>query len=240
MQNKLDLHHIQRAIILSLATLSPQRFSQLQPPRIPNNTFSYHLKQLLQNGYIDQQDDGYVLTRKALKSIALVQQEAKKMHAPALLTIVYVTNDEGEVLLVNRNKKPFQGWYGLPGGHIHAGENPTEAATREVFEKVGLKTETTPTMVGWLDFQYREKETNDLFVHAYAVVFTYHVSGDASALTDNQTIYGQASWSLLGRQHILPEVHVVKEMVADATDGSLQHRSVVFSEPKQTPILDLT
>lgn len=236
MNRQFDLHHIQRGIILSLVAHSPLSFTKLQPPRLPNNTFSYHLKKLVDNGYIEHTKDGYIPTRKALKLVAVNADQKVRVASPAVITMFYVTNNEGEVLLLNRNIEPFQGWYGLPSGTIHLGESLDEAAARELYEKSGLIADDNLTMIGILDFQYREEDTDDLFAHALAFLYEYHYSGDKSLINDKSTRFGQLSWSKLGRQHILPEVFAVKEI---ADKGEFVKESIRFVEPARIPVLSL-
>ena len=236
MNQRSDLHHIQRGIILSLTTQSPLRFTDLRPPRIPNNTFSYHLKKLVDAGYVKSSDDstGYVLTRKALKLVGFTNTQAKRVATPALITILYITNSEGETLLLNRDMAPFRGWYGLPSGTIHLGETVDEAARRELSEKTGIS-ETVPIkQVGVLDFQYRKEDADDLFAHAVAMVYACRYRGDKDSLNDSTTRFGQLSWSKLGRRLIRPEVQAVKEM---AESGEFSTRSVSFVEPDGIPVL---
>lgn len=239
MNARADLHHIQRAIILSLAQKSPLRFSELQPPRIPNNTFSYHLKKLVENGYIESTKEGYTPTRKALKLLALDSQHDSHRSAPVIITMLYVTNDNGEVLLLNKNKKPFKGWYGLPSGTVHFGETLEEAAYRELLEKTTLTPDDGAALVpsGSLDFQYIQEETDDIFFHAIAFIYKFHISVDPKDLHDIVTNYGQLSWSKLGRNYILPEVYEVHEITKS---GTYQQKSVTFNEPSHSPILSLS
>lgn len=51
-----------------------------------------------------------------------------------------ITNDNGEVLLLNHVLRPFSGW-GLPGGFLGAGEQPEEAIRREIREETGIELE---------------------------------------------------------------------------------------------------
>ena len=44
----------------------------------------------------------------------------------------------GRVLLVQRNNEPHRGLWTLPAGFIDAGEDPARAAERECFEETGL------------------------------------------------------------------------------------------------------
>jgi ADP-ribose pyrophosphatase YjhB (NUDIX family) len=49
-----------------------------------------------------------------------------------------VTNTEGKVLLLDHVLRPGVGW-GIPGGFIDPGEQPSEAVSRELFEETGIK-----------------------------------------------------------------------------------------------------
>lgn len=49
-----------------------------------------------------------------------------------------VTNDAGEILLLDHLLRPKSGW-GLPGGFLNAGEQPKEAVRREIREETGLE-----------------------------------------------------------------------------------------------------
>lgn len=228
MNNDLSMHHIQRSIILSLARTSPLRFSDLQPPRIPNNTFTYHLKKLVDSGYVELTKSGYVPTRKALKLVAYGTTDDRRTRAPGTITMIYIQNEEGEVLLLNRNRKPFQGWYGVPGGWIHLGETADEAAQRELSEKTTLTPERGLEQAGVLDFRYVDPVTRDIFLHILGFVYTYKFTGDRKELSDKVTSYGQLSWSKFGRNTILPEVHAVKAIV---DEGKFTYRAATFIEP---------
>ncbi len=236
MNQRFDLHHIQRSIILSLTIHSPLRFTELRPPRIPNNTFSYHLKKLVSHGYLESSQDGYTLTRKALKLVGMTAGQSRRISTPSLITMLYVTNDNDETLLINRNLAPFQGWYGLPSGTVHLGENIDEAARRELMEKTGIQVDRPLDLIGVLDFQYQKEATNDLFAHAVALLYAFQYHGDTEIINDKSTKFGQLSWSKFGRQHILPEAFAVREI---ANSGVFTKQSVSFIEPANTPVLSL-
>jgi 8-oxo-dGTP diphosphatase len=56
---------------------------------------------------------------------------------PKLTTLVYcVENDQ--VLLAQRKKEPFIGYWIAPGGKIEPGESPYQCAVRELLEETGL------------------------------------------------------------------------------------------------------
>lgn len=222
-----DLHYIQKAIIASLAQTSPQRFSQLQLPEVPNNTFSYHLKKLLQSGYIELGKTGYVATRKALKTLQYDTPDNKRADAPVLISALYITNDSGQVLLLRRNNRPFIGWYSVPSGLIHQGEHLEESAQRELLEKTTI-TATALHFAGVLDFRYLEQQSKDLFIHSVAFVYTYHIPGGGEQFANIQTRHGTLQWSDLKDEKVLPEVHTISE-IARKREPTVE--SIDYDEP---------
>jgi 8-oxo-dGTP diphosphatase len=49
-----------------------------------------------------------------------------------------ITNESGEVLLLNHLLRPMSGW-GVPGGFLNSGEQPEAAFRRELREETGLE-----------------------------------------------------------------------------------------------------
>ena len=49
-----------------------------------------------------------------------------------------VTNEKGEVLLLNHVLRPRSGW-GMPGGFLNKGEQPEAGLRREIREETGLE-----------------------------------------------------------------------------------------------------
>jgi ADP-ribose pyrophosphatase YjhB (NUDIX family) len=60
---------------------------------------------------------------------------------PVPVVVIVVFNDVGEVLLIKRKEEPQKGKWALPSGFIEIGEEPEEAALRELYEETGLKVE---------------------------------------------------------------------------------------------------
>lgn len=221
------MHHIQRKIISNLAHESPLRFSKLKPNNISSNTFSYHLKRLLEMGYVEMTDNGYVATRKALKTMSYVGSNEKRTPRLATITMIYVTNERGEVLVQKRAFRPFINWYGIPSGLIHADETIAQAAQRELYEKTGILAASNDLKQhGVLDFRYIQATTEDTFVHAVAFVYSYICQADDTGAIESMP--GSSEWvSLDYDMHILPEVREVSNMIRQP---GVSMRSVTFDE----------
>ncbi len=54
-----------------------------------------------------------------------------------------LVEQDGKVLLVQRNNEPARGLWSFPAGFINAHEDPAEAAVRECLEETGLLVHTT-------------------------------------------------------------------------------------------------
>lgn len=57
---------------------------------------------------------------------------------PIPATCLIVTDETGNLLLVRRSVAPKKGFWCLPGGYMELGEEPEEAALRELKEETGL------------------------------------------------------------------------------------------------------
>lgn len=53
----------------------------------------------------------------------------------------FILNDQGEILLVQRNVVPFLDMWMMPGGHMKPGETIEECLVREMKEETGLDVE---------------------------------------------------------------------------------------------------
>ena len=57
---------------------------------------------------------------------------------PVPAACCFLTNDQGELLLVQRSIEPRKGMWTLPGGFVETGETTEAAAVRELSEETGL------------------------------------------------------------------------------------------------------
>lgn len=134
------MHYIQKYILDKLIYAKDLRNRDMRPPHTESNLYQYHLKRLVDSGYIEHDESGYTLSGKGLQYADKHSSDLKERRPqPKLVTILRLENDNGEILLVPRKKQPFIGMYNLPSGKIHEGETLLSAGQRELREKVGAK-----------------------------------------------------------------------------------------------------
>ncbi len=91
---------------------------------------------------------------------------------------VVITDDEGRMLLARFNTGSFVKWT-LPGGGIDPGEDPADAARREVEEETGYTVE-LDELIGIHSFVIPGAERivpEERSVHALRIVYRGHVTG---------------------------------------------------------------
>lgn len=74
-----------------------------------------------------------VLPRRARQRISRSVQSKFTVSAAGI-----ITNEKGEVLLLDHYLRPDSGW-GVPGGFMEKGEQPEAAFRREIREETGLE-----------------------------------------------------------------------------------------------------
>jgi 8-oxo-dGTP diphosphatase len=77
------------------------------------------------------------LTRRVCEACGFIH-----FRDPKVAAVVSIT-DGGRILLIKRGNEPELGKWSMPGGFIDYGEDPREAALREVREETGLEVQIT-------------------------------------------------------------------------------------------------
>ena len=132
-------HHIQKHIIGVLIHQKYARFRDLRPPRVDTNLYSYHLKIVQKDGWVDKTPDGYTLSQEGLAYVDRVSLKQLNIRGqPKIISMLVVQNSNGDVLLLRRTKQPYIDTWTLPYGKTHI-DDPSmiEGAKREWREKLG-------------------------------------------------------------------------------------------------------
>jgi ADP-ribose pyrophosphatase YjhB (NUDIX family) len=110
------------------------RFGEMrQKTGLRSNLLAYTLKRLVEQGILTKGEHGYELAKSAEQRILV----ARSHDAPNPLPVILVRckNEEQQVLLLKRTKRPYDGLWGFPGGRMRSGETIESAAKRVLKTK---------------------------------------------------------------------------------------------------------
>ncbi len=170
------MHYIQKYILDKLILASYLRNRDMRPPRVESNLYQYHLKRLIDSGYIERVTEGYTLSTRGLQYADKHSSDLKDQRPqPKLVTILLLENENGETLLIPRKKQPFIGMYNLPSGKIHEGETLLGAGRRELAEKVGVVDDISLIPAGTVHLTITRGE--EILSESYGFVLRGAISG---------------------------------------------------------------
>ena len=182
-------HHIQRSIVYTLAFAPSMRFSELQPDDVDSKLFTYHLKKVIQAGYVTKYDDGtYALSPEGRRIGKTVLKKDRLMDkAYSILLLAIRRSSDNAWLLYTRSTHPLIGLTGFMQALPNAHEAVAETAQSVCFDKTGLKGNFQVVSSGYLRvFEIDELES---FTH-----FTLLVCDDVEGELKEHDDYGTYSW----------------------------------------------
>lgn len=113
------------------------RFAEIQHATgLRSNLLAYTLGALVKRGVVQKEGERYRLSAKAETRIPYVHHD--NAISPLPVVLVRCVNSAGNVLLIKRMKRPYDGLWSMPGGRMLAGESIEHAATRILKEKTFL------------------------------------------------------------------------------------------------------
>lgn len=139
---EINIHEFQISILRELLFRPIARFRDLKKVDIPNDHFTFHLKQLIKEGLVAKNAGRYTLTDEGKEFANRMDTDTLKLEKQAKIDIalhpVRKNGKTTEYLVHQRLKQPFYGWYGSHSGKVRWGENPIDTAKREFLEETGL------------------------------------------------------------------------------------------------------
>ncbi len=134
-------HHIQKHIVNVLMHQNYARFRDMRPPNIDTNLYSYHLKLLQKNKFVEKTSEGYRLGVNGVVYVDRINISSLKVRLqPKIVTMLVIQNSDGDVLLFKRKRQPFIDTWTLPYGKLHVDDDSiVTAVKREMTEKLNLE-----------------------------------------------------------------------------------------------------
>jgi ADP-ribose pyrophosphatase YjhB (NUDIX family) len=110
------------------------RFSEIEKAiGVRSNKLAYHLKGLVKRGVLTKEKDTYLLSEASEYLIPYLSK--KKSVLPVILIHI---GDKKRAFLYKREKRPFKGYFSLPGGRIIIGESIPSAAKKIMKDKFNI------------------------------------------------------------------------------------------------------
>jgi ADP-ribose pyrophosphatase YjhB (NUDIX family) len=135
------MHNVQAHILEVLARKRVARFRDMRPAHIDTNLYSYHLKSLQKEKYVEKTEGGYTLSPVGLSYVdGLSFYTGKLRKQPKIISILALRDSSGRWLVARRKYQPYIGKSMLVSGKQHFGEAPETHVNRELLEKLNLKT----------------------------------------------------------------------------------------------------
>jgi ADP-ribose pyrophosphatase YjhB (NUDIX family)/predicted transcriptional regulator len=165
-----EAHVAQAAILRHLLFVPGAAFAALQKQtNLSSDHFNFHIKKLIETGYIEKNEELYQLTRSGKEYANRMDTDDNTIEKqPKLSVAVIVENDRGEQLAQQRLKQPYFGYWGRLTGKVRWGETTLEAAARELMEEAGITADLEVRgLYHKMDF---EKESGDMLEDKYFIV----------------------------------------------------------------------
>lgn len=228
---------IQNHILSKLKNAASLRYSALQPDRVPNDLFNYHLQFLVKKEYVIRKDEGYSLAEKGIKHVAdpdIFTEEEKiaSLFKFNVITIVSRIKDGRiEILSQIRNSHPSFGKVGVMGGIVRKGESLEDAAKRKLKAETGL--EASPKLVG-IERRIMYKES-ELFSDVLFPI-TYSSEYEGELLEDTE--YGHNFWApideaIKNESVEFDSLRKVADVLKAIKRGDLKEQALFYEEDTQ-------
>lgn len=162
-------HYIQKYILSILIRQKVARFRDMRPPKTDTNLYSYHLKRMIKDGFVEKTGAGYTLGQKGILYGDRVSTGTFTIRPqPKIIIMLVVQNSNGDVLLYKKDKQPFLDVWNLPQGKVHVEDASLRgAAQREAQEKLDISVE--PQHAG--DCYIRMKADDEVVMSTMVHVF---------------------------------------------------------------------
>ena len=228
---------IQNYILSKLKNAKALRYSELQPEKVPNDLFNYHLQQLVKKSFVTKSEEGYSLSEIGVKYIAdphVTNDGITSLFKINVITIVSRKNGDAiEILNQVRTSNPSYGKVGVMGGVVRKGEMIETAATRKLEEETGLVAPQFKLLGNERRMMYKNGDlfSDVLFPIAYANEYT----GELNIHTE----YGENKWvsideAIKNESAEFDSIQSIKTVLEAIRDNTIDTLPMFFNETVQS------
>ena len=144
MKSSIKFHRAQTSVLASLKRATRARYSELRRPTgLESDIFKYHLRKLVEIGYVIKANDGvYELTAEGKEFATRLDErtgrELLQPKASMLLVVRCIQDDTEYVLAHRRTREPFRDYWGIASAPVLRGVPIQVAASKELFKQTGI------------------------------------------------------------------------------------------------------
>lgn len=186
MSYEATIHTSQIKILRHLLFIPAATFAELQKQTdMTSDHFTFHLKKLVENDYVQKDDGHYSLTqtgKEYTNRLDTAKNVIERQPKISVLMLIERDNDgKREFLWQQRLKQPFYGYWGRFGGKVSWGESFEDGAKRELKEESGLDGEFT------FAYTYRKRDyrNSDKSLLEDKVFIVMHCANPTGALVED-------------------------------------------------------
>ena len=202
---KKEREHIFRLFL----TKNKLKFNEIEKElKIRSNLVSYHLTQLQKEGLLRKNGDCYYLTASGEKYLPLFSHVIGTELSPLPVALIAVMNKD-KILLIQRQKRPYQNYWSMLGGKMLLEESLEEAALRVVKERSGL----SGKLVSINSVLHERVEGEGMVKHSF-ILFFIKVKVKETAVKNSE--HGKLKWFKLKE--------AIKEKIIPSDLWLMQHR----------------
>ena len=176
------------------------KFNEIEKAlKIRSNMVSYHLEKMQEEGLLKKEDDFYYLTKKAERYLPIIKQVIGEELGPVPVILVALINKD-KILLIKRNKRPYQNYWSTIGGKMKMEENFEEASKRIIKEKTNLDADYN----NMCSVLYERVEGEDIIKHSFIHFFIKMTAKDTDL---KMSEHGELKWFKikdLDKEKIIP------------------------------------
>ena len=187
-----------------------------------SNMVSYHLDQLRKEGVVEKKLFHYRLSKSAEKLLPSISQLSGRRMSPLPIILTAVVK-KNRVLLLRRSARPYQGYWGLPGGKVLLEESLEESSQRIMKEKAGIETD----FKGLCAIMHERVHDSGSIKHGF-MLFLARADVRSGALQDSE--YGELQWfdiSELEKEKVIPSDYW---LIRNKLNSSVEVQSAVMND----------
>ena len=177
-----------KAIFELFLTKTKLKFTDIQKQiNIRSNHLAYHIKIMQQANIIEKINEHYQITSDAQKYIPLFSNLTGEKISPLPVALIALQN-QNQILMIKRENRPYQNYYGLIGGRILHDETYKEASIRLIQKKSGI---TDIEFIKLCEIVSEQVKENNQTQHSFILFFTQLKTEDKQF---HETKYGKLKW----------------------------------------------